>query len=487
MLFILDKGHADLPMSPQQFLQLGSAVSVFGCNRIGFLFKLSLTDSASTGPSSFARCFSQSDLSISPPDFAKLGLTLFLQTVARLEPCLLAFGVCKFDYAQSMSVVNYLVMGSPIPTRSLVCLGSSSFMSDYANPGPSSSLKSLGCIELSLFAIGVSWLGFFLLLFDTPTPEPSPSLRSFACSELPTSMLEISHCGSSTFLQSFARADSLALTTGVARLELISSPSVIESTALDSPSFVRSYVHLGSAVLVLDFLRLDFALSLRSVVRTGLSCFVWGLTRVGFLFSLPLVDYGCMDSPLLFRSSGRLAFLSSALEFVQMDFLFLLRDIGRPGPVLPISRRPVEVSLPLLDFVNSELFPSLQMFSHLGPVTSALKVATPDSSLFLKSFSYLASMVSMVGIACAGLCFLLSVMDDVVLGLFLLVRSLVRLGSALSVVDFFRLGLVSSIRSHSCASSVLLALGIARVDLVSSLLLLDACTIEPFVLIQQFA
>eukprot|EP00435_Cladocopium_sp_Y103_P014145 s4706_g3.t1 len=449
---MLDATHVDLLMPLQQLIRLGSTVSIFGLNRIDSLFALSLADCACCGSSTLVRSFAQSDLTLSVSDSAKCGFSTSLQNVAQSELCSPTFSFCKFDYAQLMSVVNFVIMGSFVLTRSFAYIGSATSVLDPSQVGLALSLRGLGRVAPSTFAIGMAWLDFSLLPFGTIPVESLPSLRSLACSESPTSTIDVAHLGSSMFLRSFAKVDPMMSAPGIARLELVFFLPVMQSTTLGSPSLVHCSTCCDSAVLVLDFLHLDFASFVRSMVCTGLAQLIFGLSRLGLLSSPSLISSSYLDFLVLLRSFAYLDFVLSAPNPAQMGLLLLLHNAARSGLVPLLCGRTCGGSpSPPSDFASPELFPSLQSFAQLDPAALALDMANMGLSIFAKSFSCLGLPVFVLGSTCIGFVSLLLASDDVNLGFSLPVQGPARLGFVVLVLDSLHLGSALSLQSPSRA------------------------------------
>ena len=488
LLSMLDATYIDLLMPLQQLIHLGSAVSMFGLNRIDSLFVLPVADYACCGSSTFVRSFAQPGLTLSVPDSTKCGFSTSLQNVAQSELCSPAFGVCKFDYAQLMSVVNYVIMGSLVLLRSFAHIGSAASVLDLVKVGLALSLQGLGRAAPSMLTIGMARCDFSLSIFGAIPVESLPSLRSLACLESPVSAIFVGHPGSSMFLRSFSKADPMMLAPGIARLELVSLLPVMESTTLGSPSLVHGSTCCDSAVLVLDFLHLDFASSVRSMVCTGLAQLIFGLSRLGLLSSPSLISSSYLDFLVFLRSFAYLEFVLSAPRPTEMGLVLLLHNAARSGPAPLVSGRTWGGSpSPTLDFATPELFLSLQSFVQLDPAPLAIEMTNLDLSTFAKSLSCLGLLVFVLGSTCLGLCSLPSVIDACHLGLFLLIQDLTRCEPALLVFDFLHLGFLLSLRSLSRAALILLVAGISRIDSVSSLLLTDAGFLGLLMLLQSFS
>lgn len=108
-------------------------------------------------------------------------------------------------------------------------------------------------------------------------------------------------------------------------------------------------------------------------------------------------------------------------------------------------------------------------------------------SMSSQSSARLEASVLLPGLSRAGSVFVLSVIDRVLLGFSLLVRSCGCLGSGPSMVDASALGSLTFLKSFTCLSFVLLVVGLSRVGFVSLLSAIDKVHFDPSSLIQSFA
>ena len=107
-------------------------------------------------------------------------------------------------------------------------------------------------------------------------------------------------------------------------------------------------------------------------------------------------------------------------------------------------------------------------------------------SMSSQSSARLEASVLLPGLSRAGSVFVLSVIDRVLLGFSLLVRSCGCLGSGPSMVDASALGSLTFLKSFTCLSFVLLVVGLSRVGFVSLLSAIDKVHFDPSSLIQSF-
>ena len=258
--------------------------------------------------------------------------------------------------------------------------------------------------------------GFFLLTLEGAHLGLFLFVHSLACLELVMSVLDSLHLGLPLSPQSFGQLTSAFFTVGLSRSGSVFVLSVIDTVHFGLSLLVRKFARLESAVLPLDLLHLAFSMSVQGSAWQGFSVLIWGLSRVGLVSSLPVLDDAHLDSMSLMRSLGQLNLALSVLDFLHLGLFLLVRGYTRLGSavsVLGMSR--VDLSLSLLDYTE------------------------PGSSLFLQASSHLA--------------LLLLVLDPLHMDLPPPMRSCIDLGFATLILGFTRLGSVSSLFVVSSALS----------------------------------
>ena len=94
---------------------------------------------------------------------------------------------------------------------------------------------------------------------------------------------------------------------------------ILDDVYIDSAMSIRSCVHLGLSLLLLDLLHLGLFASSHSHGYSGFAMFVWGRSCLGF--ALPVSDaihFGPLPS---LRSMARFGFSPSVLDFLHLDSL----------------------------------------------------------------------------------------------------------------------------------------------------------------------
>ena len=283
---VLDCSCFDLPVSLQAPGKMELVLLVFGLTRVGFVFSLSVIDSALFG---FLASLQSS---------AKLGLALLLADHVASDPT--------------------------IPLHSFARSGSTLFVLDLSKFDPSLPLHQHARLGLTLSLCGLFRLGPFMPLFDLAKFELALSLRSSACPGPLVLILEFSHPDFLTFIHDFARLEFSLPTSGISRADFVFFLPVIDSTHLDLSILLRSAACLESALLVLDhsviesspfphsfaqlglFILVLFATSpgpalpLRQFAHVALSLSVFGLSQLGSF--LPALDDATVRSSTSVRS-----------------------------------------------------------------------------------------------------------------------------------------------------------------------------------------
>ncbi|OLP93747.1 hypothetical protein AK812_SmicGene24297 [Symbiodinium microadriaticum] len=101
----------------------GLLASVFGLSCLGSVFKLPVADRAQLGPPLSTQSRLLLGLRVLALDFGKSGSCLSLRAVGRFGPNLPVFGFVKLNYAETVSIADYINFGLQIPLRSFARLG----------------------------------------------------------------------------------------------------------------------------------------------------------------------------------------------------------------------------------------------------------------------------------------------------------------------------------------------------------------------------
>eukprot|EP00439_Symbiodinium_sp_Y106_P058334 s2095_g8.t1 len=350
------------------------------------------------------------------------------------------------------------------------------------------SLKSHGCLGLALTVFEFSHLDFSSLLQVFARPESPHSVfsrsRSGLTASAPGGMLSgfllplrsssqpgfsptafgFQHLGLVATARNMARLDFVAFATGSSRCD--SLPSALGSSLPGSLLFLQSLTYMGFsppvprhvspgppplsrsfgrfefAVLVFEYGRCGFLVSLRSSVRLALFVPVFGVGRSGSLLSVPNV--GHMDLSLMPRSSTQASLVvlllgmsslgsSSSLHGPhRLAVMLLISGAGHVAGTVTVQN---EVQAGSTTSVHSDLNAGCKLFVFGG--------AHLSFSIFPRSFSRADLLVSLFNAATMGPSALL--------------RCLAWLDSPVPATGTGRLGSTMSVPGNTaCGSSPLL-------------------------------
>ena len=170
------------------------------------------------------------------------------------------------------------MMDSSSLVLDLVSLGSFSFLRSFARTGLSPSvldffhlgltllLRQHGRFDSSSSAWGIACFNSSLFILDAVTLGSLPLLRAFGRSDFALLVLGSAKIGSSMLLQTFAHLELLPSLAGISCTDSVSSLPAVETTHMGFSSFIRSFTHIASLVLVFDFLHLGSVISMQSHV-----------------------------------------------------------------------------------------------------------------------------------------------------------------------------------------------------------------------------
>ena len=231
-----------------------------------------------------------------------------------------------------------------------------------------------------------------------------------------------------------------------------SSISVLGRVMFDPSLLVHSFVHLGSALPVFDFIRLGLCFSLKNSNRLASSVFASGSLCLG-LISLAL-DYAIVELFVSLQFMSRLSLALFVLDFLHLGFALLLRAFGKLGSsLLPCGCSCLSSSPSVCDYTSTGLNPSLRSFLYLGFALSTSDSASFSSTLLLQQFGALESVLSVLAICRIGLLLLLP--DMAASGFSIPLHSFFRPGSSPFPIDTVKSGFP------------LLARGLAHMDLAA--------------------
>ena len=212
---------------------------------------------------------------------------------------------------------SFVTLGLVLLTSSAVRLGAALLALDSSHFGSSALTQNMGR------------LGLLPLVFDFLFTEPSTLTRGS------------NRLGSSAFL------------SGIARTAL--PAPTLDHVHMGSALPTRSLVCLGLVMPVPDSLHPDFPLPPHGHSRHGPIVFLWGLSRLGFVFSLPVISSTNSGSAPPLRSLLRHGPAALTLDLLHLDPFLLSHSSGKP-----------------------EAAASMFGISRCGPLVLALDSGLPD-------------------------------------------------------------------------------------------------------------
>ena len=301
-LLALDRAAVGPSAPVRQPAHFGLSAPLLGLSRLGSVSSLPVVSSVSLGSPMFVHSFACSGLPALVLDYAHVEPMPLLRAMTRPGSSASTFGICSFQYAAAMPVLNALVLGSQTSVRSRARLDSAISVVDFAHTGPATLARSSARTGLSAFAMSLSRAGLSLFVLLSTHLELSIFIRSFNQLEPFLLAMVPGHTGLPTSTRSPACTGFAALVTGLCNIGSIFSPSVIDRSTLDSSLFTRSFARCDFRTSVLDHLRLGFVSLARGSVHVALSAFVSGLACQGFVSFLPVTDSATLGPLLLSRS-----------------------------------------------------------------------------------------------------------------------------------------------------------------------------------------
>ena len=278
-------------------------------------------------------------------------------------------------------------MSSFLSARSFARLDLLSLVLDHGSMGSSVLLQHHACLGLFLSALGMSKLGFSLLIFDAGHLGFPMFIRSFCHSDSAALTLEAATIGPFSFLHFSAR------------LELVLS--VPRYTETGSFLSLRQFTWPGSILLVPGVTCCEPLLPLLDPGFSGSSLSVRSPARTEPLIpvsrfsdpepSAPLRSYSCMDLLILIMGLGCVDFILSVLDPLHLDFFLPLHSSAHLGfVVLALECSSLDFLLPVRSFARSGSLLPVLFAHHLG------------SALLPQSPARMGLAVSAPGVCCLG-------------------------------------------------------------------------------------
>ena len=276
----------------------------------------------------------------------------------------------------------------------------------------------------------------------------------------------------------FARIESAAFVIGLSRIGSVFALSVIDNAMTGSFSLMRSAAHLEPVSLILDFLHLGSLLSVHQFARVDFATLCFGLVRLGFAFAPSVIDTTLLGSSVLIRSFARLDSVVLIPDYENPDFVVLFRSSSQLELALSVSGKATSSSsLSLLDFASTDLSMFLRCPAQLGLSLLALNFVDTDSSTSLRQLACLDLGVLIFGLSRAGFVFSLLVVDRTNFEPSMSPRNYAHLGSVAPALDLLHLGPPVFMRCFCQAGFAMSASDYLRPD--STLFLQSSSRTEP--------
>eukprot|EP00435_Cladocopium_sp_Y103_P074697 s154_g50.t1 len=424
-LLVLDLSHLEPSMSTR-----GSSSPVFGLTRAGFVSLLSLIDAATFEPSMFLRSMACLDFFSLVPDFGIVDLSLSTRSSSKLD--------------SALSLVDFAMVGFMTLIRSSAQPDFMISALDFVHLEPLLLLRDSAHLDFLMSLPGSSRSGsvFAMPVIDTTILGSSLSVHSSACFDFAMLALDLLHLEFSSLVQNSGRVDFAFSVCGKLQSDFLLF--LLGFVHVGLPVFVRSFSCSGSLLFASDFAKPESSVFMHSFVRVGFAPLIFGLSRVGFVFFLPLIDTTILGFSALVRSFAYPESAMSVVDFVHMGFIPLIRGLAYLGPFLLV-----------LDFLR------------LGFLASS------------KNYVHLESFLSPFGLARTDLVFFLSVIDSTLLGSFLSIRSSVHSGFVSFVLDLLHLGFPLLSRQPTHLDPVVLLSGAQREHPEHLDLVIDSTCLDP--------
>ena len=214
--------------------------------------------------------------------------------------------------------------------RTLGCLGLSVSVLQESRIELFTSLFDGLCLAFPLSPQSMVRSGFHVFALDFGHADLTLFLRSFACLDPVTSALRLSSFGSTIPSRSLVRPELVPFTPGVPQVEfhlpLLDASSIEPLLPLQSPAC------LGLALFALRADHLDSTIFIRSFACPDSAAPVLGVVTVSF--ALSLFDYTYVDSSPSSQSSAQPDLSISIVDYNAFESLLLPHSFGHPDLLL---------------------------------------------------------------------------------------------------------------------------------------------------------
>ena len=445
--------HLSFPIFALDYVKLGFSLSLHGLARgdsvslasglmwSGSLFSLSVVDTTRTESFPSLQSFSHIDSAFPVYDFHMVDSSTSSHDIAWFGFLLPISGLSCSGFVFFLSLIDCGHLGFPLPVRSFIQPESLLLALDHTGFEPFLSPQSIAHLDSLLLVLALAKAGSPFLPLDCAVLGSTISLRSIACFDLLIPLLEASTLGLLMFLHSYSHMGFRLPATGLTRTGSVFALSVMGPMHVEPLSFIRSLARPDSYMLVLEFTKSDFLVSLRDVTHSSspLSCF--GLTRVGFVFALSVTDVAHMDLPSLAQSLSHIAFLTLACDFSSVGLALFSKNLGRLSSAIFVMGMTC-IGSSLLILCGMQVGPPVfvQSFAHSALAILACGFEHFDFFPLPRNLARSESTLLVSGLTCVGFASSLSLVDSYTMDLSMSLRGLGRFELLLSPLDFLHLG-----------------------------------------------
>ena len=311
-----------------------------------------------------------------PLDFAQPGPMMLSRSCGRLGPSFLASGISRPESIPPL--LEAACSGSPTFVHSSARLDFALPLVDFVHAGPVASTRSLACLGLAFFLMGLM------------RTDPSVPTLDHTQTGLPTLLQSFAHPGLLVLAADHVGAEPALSSRSLGRTD--PSFPVLGCTSTDSPPLILDLTDLGFVLPARSYSRLDLVLLLLDLVQFELPTSARNSAQSGS--STPLVGNVCLEpSPLipdwailgfapLVRSSACVGSVSLVPDFGHLDSSSLMRSLARPDlPALMLGAGCLELVSSVPDHSHLDSSVSSRSLVCLGSVLLPPDFVMSDSSM----------------------------------------------------------------------------------------------------------
>ena len=148
-------------------------------------------------------------------------------------------------------------------------------------------VKSLTCSDSSVPLLGISKAEEMLSVLGESIFDSLVPLKSFACFSFALLTCGSSHVDFPPFVRTLGRSGSLVLPPGISRVGPLFKLSVVDSTLLEPSLLLRSLFQCGSSLSQIDSQILGLTLSLHTFAYLSFTALVLGMSQIDSILFVP--------------------------------------------------------------------------------------------------------------------------------------------------------------------------------------------------------